>query len=937
MKKHHLRPVLASALSATLAAGMLGLAAPASIADTTDVDLQGDLAAALDLPTGVSVAKGGTDPSQMIGTSSRSYNDFPRRGGASYAVVSTGKATDLFNTALPGLQASTSFGGARDTASLTFTVDPSASGSCLLVDVAMATEERVHTFLPTAPSDVAYLRLQGSTKQYAQHPGPRYFDQQGLAAEPVAYEVNKLKYWHQLDEEFERQPDDVDAPLLASVTPFDNFTSVETLQVPLTDNASDVADEVTLSLSDANNDSLDSALMVDRVRLAPVCSTSPSAETGLYPTRSFSIVGHRGMHNILTVDLFPETDAIERYDAADNSWFPNGEVDLRFRWFRAACSSMPSAATPIPDADRQTYSPTVDDEGKCLMVLVTGLKDGFRTETFPSPNNWSQAVTLPIQKGVFTSELAPTVAKAGDPDVIKVNDLLTATNGTFTPRPDTYEYQWYADDLPIRGEIGQTFRVTSDQAGKKISVRVTAQRLNFQDLPKFSPETTPVQLLELTKTPTPTVLGSGHANTALTAVPGEWGPDPVTLTYQWYADASPITGGTKVTYTPTGSQVNRMIRVDVTGTRPGYRSVTKQSIPIQVTAQGFDGPTPVIGGTGLAGDQLQANVGTWSPTPTSFRYRWLLDGEEISGATSRFYTPTAAQAGREITLSVTAIGSGYTDTTKNSLPLAVRLKQITVDGNPAITGDGLVGSPLSVDRGTWDPLPSFSYKWYADGLEILGATRSTFTPTEKERGKRVTVKVIGKLTNYETVERTSAPVDIDIKRFLPGRPVITGALKVGSRVNAAPGSWVPSASYTYQWKLNGVPLSRYSYVTIPASAAGKRLTLEVTGKKSMYLTQTVSTTSAIIARGTLTATTPRISGTLKAGKTLRVSSSWRPSPVSLRYQWYLGSKAIRGATKSSYKVPKKYRGKKIRVRVSGTKTGYAPMARYSSYKKIAKK
>lgn len=933
MKNHYARPFLATAL----AAGLLGLVAPTATADVTDVDLQGDVADALDLPAGVTVAKGGTAPDQMIGTSSRSYNDFPRRGSSSYAVMSTGRATDLFNMNLPGLQANTSLGGARDTASLTFTVDPSASGSCLLVDVAMATEERVHTFLPSAPSDNASLTLNGSTKQYAMNPGPRYFEQQGLAAKPVAFEVNKVDYWHQINEEFERQPDDADEPLLAAVTPFDNFSSVETFEVPLTDNPGDVADVVTLGLSDANNDSLDTALMVDRVRLAPVCSGSASAETGLYPTRAFTIVGHRGMHNILTVDLFPETDEIERYDAADNSWFPAGEVDLRFRWYRGACSSMPSAATAIPDADRQTYSPTVEDEGKCLMVLVTGLKDGFRTETFPSPNNWPQAVTLPIQKGVFTNEQAPTITKIGDPDVIKVNDQLTATNGVFTPRPDTYEYQWYADDRPISGETGQSFKVTSDQAGKRLAVRVTAQRLNFDALPKFSPESSPVQLLELTATPTPQVTGTGRANDVLTGVPGTWGPDPVALSYQWYADGTPITGATKLTYTPTAAQVNRQVRLAVTGTRAGYRSVTQQSDPILITLQGFNAPRPTIGGTPLAGNQVQAVTGTWSPTPTTFVYQWLLDGEPISGATRSVYTLTSAQAGRQVTVEVTGKSTGYTDTTRVSDPVVVGLKDFTVNGNPTIIGDGLVGSQLSVDRGVWDPTPGFSYKWYADGNEILGATRSTFTPSDAERGKSVTVKVTGSLTNYRTQERMSAPIDIDIRRFIAGRPAITGSLKVGQRVNAAPGSWLPSASYTYVWKLNGVVLSRYSYLTIPATAAGKRLTLEVTGKKSLYLTTTVTTTSAVVARGTLTATGPRITGTPKAGKTLRATGTWRPSGVTLRYQWYLGTKAIRGATKSSYKVPKKYRNKKIRVRVTGYKSGYTTLARYSSYKRISKR
>ena len=95
----------------------------------------------------------------------------------------------------------------------------------------------------------------------------------------------------------------------------------------MNDGVDAVADDViTIAIQDENNNSLDTVMFIDRARLAPNCSTDQGADTGLFASRNFEIVGHRGVNNTLTIDLIPETDSIERYDAADNGWFPTGGV-----------------------------------------------------------------------------------------------------------------------------------------------------------------------------------------------------------------------------------------------------------------------------------------------------------------------------------------------------------------------------------------------------------------------------------------------------------------------------------------------------------------------------------------------------------------------------------------------------------------------------------
>jgi hypothetical protein len=100
--------------------------------------------------------------------------------------------------------------------------------------------------------------------------------------------------------------------------------------------------------------------------------------------------------------------------------------------------------------------------------------------------------------------------------------------------------------------------------------------------------------------------------------------------------------------------------------------------------------------------------------------------------------------------------------------------------------------------------------------------------------------------------------------------------------------------------------------------------VRVTGRASGYTTVTkASAATAAVAKGTLSPKTPKLKGTRKSGHTLTVDGgNWGPGAVKLSYQWYRGSSAIKGATKTKYKLTSKDKGKSVSVRVTGRKTGY---------------
>lgn len=64
-------------------------------------------------------------------------------------------------------------------------------------------------------------------------------------------------------------------------------------------------------------------------------------------------------------------------------------------------------------------------------------------------------------------------------------------------------------------------------------------------------------------TSAPTIAGGAAVGQLLTAAHGAWTESPTSYLYQWFADAVSIGGATASTFTPTGSQLGKVITVGV--------------------------------------------------------------------------------------------------------------------------------------------------------------------------------------------------------------------------------------------------------------------------------------------------------------------------------------------------------------------------------------
>lgn len=194
-----------------------------------------------------------------------------------------------------------------------------------------------------------------------------------------------------------------------------------------------------------------------------------------------------------------------------------------------------------------------------------------------------------------------------------------------------------------------------------------------------------------------------------------------------------------------------------------------QSINEQITAVSNYRQSQIYPGTvsiaGRARFKGTAEVATtpWAPAVT-FGYQWFLDGVAVSGATASTFKLSRGNIGK--TLNVQAFGSApyYPTVVSASAPVVVG-KAVFKTKRPKLRGVPRAGRVLSVKVKGWKPKPAkksvkVRYQWLKNGKKIKGAKKSTYRGRPKDRGKKISVRVIAKKKGYEKAKRSSKKVKI---------------------------------------------------------------------------------------------------------------------------------------------------------------------------------
>jgi surface antigen len=392
---------------------------------------------------------------------------------------------------------------------------------------------------------------------------------------------------------------------------------------------------------------------------------------------------------------------------------------------------------------------TPDLVGKTITVVSTATLAGFTTAARTSPR------TTPISPlAPYAAAPVPTVAGNA-----QVGSTLTATIGSWKPGATQSVLSWMRDGTAIPGATTARYVLTAADMGKNITFSATSSTRGYATTTRVSGPTSAVTGLKLTATPVPIIRGVAGIGQTITAVPGSWGPAPVSLGYQWLRNGVPIPDATKPAYAITPSDVNATLTVTVTGTKNGYTSISKTSVPTaNVPVLVFTSvPLPTIAGTSRVGQTLTATLTGWAPAPSVTTYQWKRGGVAIPSATSKTYALTPRDSGQIITVTTNSAKAGYRSVIKTSLGSAkVSLAPLTTTPAPTIAGTIKVGETLSAKVGAWAPAPvALGYQWNRDGKPIAQATKNTYVLAAADKGTTVTVTVTGSKLGFATVGKTS--------------------------------------------------------------------------------------------------------------------------------------------------------------------------------------
>lgn len=204
--------------------------------------------------------------------------------------------------------------------------------------------------------------------------------------------------------------------------------------------------------------------------------------------------------------------------------------------------------------------------------------------------------------------------------------------------------------------------------------------------------------------------------------------------------------------------------------------------------------TPTQGETLAAGNTLADLDGLGSIT-----YQWQSNGTNISGATNSTYTLTQAEVGKTINVVASYTDAlGTAESVASSATISVANVNDPPTGTVTITGTATQGQILTASNTLvdLDGLGNISYQWQADGTNITGANKSTYTLTQAQVGKTISV-----VANYTDLQGTSESVSSSatIPVYFPGQSVIN----LGSYGNLINPVLVDGGIWYYYWDRSG--------------------------------------------------------------------------------------------------------------------------------------
>ena len=408
-----------------------------------------------------------------------------------------------------------------------------------------------------------------------------------------------------------------------------------------------------------------------------------------------------------------------------------------------------------PEGSTLTFAKVADPSHGTVTISAS---TGAYVYTPASNYNGADSFTFKVNDGTAdsaTSTLSITVSAVNDAPTGSVIISGIATQGQILIAVSTLadadglgtiSYQWKAAGVNMAGATGGAIILAEAQVGKAISVTVSYTD-GYGTLESSTSAATGV-VANVNDSPTGniTIAGTPTQGQTLTATNGLADLDGLgTLIYQWKASGSAISGATGSTLALTEAQVGKAITV-VASYTDGHGTVESVSSNASAAVANInDSPTGSVTITGTASRDLTLTAANTLADPDglgTISYQWKANGVNISSATASIYKLTQSEVGKTVT--VTASYTDLMGTAESVSSLATSTVtgiNTAPTGNVTISGTATQGQTLTAANtlADADGLGTIGYQWQAAGVSISGATFNTFTLTQAEVGKVITV------------------------------------------------------------------------------------------------------------------------------------------------------------------------------------------------------
>ena len=522
-------------------------------------------------------------------------------------------------------------------------------------------------------------------------------------------------------------------------------------------------------------------------------------------------------------------------------------------------------------------------------------------------------------------------------------EMLTASNTLAdADGMGTVSYQWQANGVNISGAENDSYQLTQAEVGKAITV--TASYTDGGGTLESVRSAATSAILNVNDRPTGgvTIDGTAKQGQRLTVntsalYDADGIPDQALLNYQWQAGGLNIDGANSGSFLLTQTEVGKAITVkvfyiDLQGTSESVRSSATGNV---ANVNDLPTGTVTITGTPTQGETLSATnnlVDRDGPPTLAISYQWQADGVDIAGAVDSYYELTQSDVGKRM-----AVVASYTDAfTKAEHVSSIATAAIAnindaPTGTVTISGNAAQGGMLTANTTTLvdvDGLGSFSYQWQAGGVNITGATNSSYTLTNSEVDKPI--KVIVSYTDgfgkAESVMSSQTRLVRNTNDAPTGSVTITGTPTQGETLTASNtlADVDGLGTITYQWQADGETIDGATEATcqLTQDEVGKRITVVASYTDGQGTLESIlSAVTALVANvndpptGSVT-----VSGTATQGQTLMVMNTLADADGlgTISYQWTVAGSNISGAYGSSLTLTESHVGKKIAVVASYT-------------------